>query len=263
MKYISICIDNNFSEEQARFHLESEGLTFLFTTEDDEVKEIAVSWKDNPEVLKTQFSWIQSVKECEYDHVNWNDQWQIHGENYKDGLLTIDLSSYGIQKSFVMKPGPGFGDLSHPTTKLSMEKLVGLCRDKSVVDIGCGSGVLSLAAACAGAQDIFAIDIDTQAVEHTKANAALNEFDDLFSYELPSKTSSEYNWLLVMNMIHSEQRQAWSTLKDHFSETPYHVITSGILVADKEPYLIETQSWGWELIDEINNGTWACFSFKS
>lgn len=261
MKYLKIQIQNEIPEEEAQFLLESEGLTFLFFTEEKQFKVIATSYHQHPEQLDKKFSWILSIDVCEYNEVDWEEQWEIHGENYQDGLLEINLTPYNIAKSFKMEPGPGFGDLSHATTRLTLQQMIPLCQGKHVVDIGCGSGVLSLAAVAAGAKHVYAIDIDPKAIEHTKQNAFLNSFDESISYVLPKIASSQYEWLLVMNMIHSEQCLAWSSVKDHFMETPFEIITSGILAADKESYLQQTEQWGWQRQAEIQEGEWTCYHF--
>ena len=72
-------------------------------------------------------------------------------------------------------PGRTFGSGSHPTTRLVLGLLEGLVQpDDQVLDVGCGSGVLAVAAACFGAASVVAIDIDPDAPEITNANAERN-----------------------------------------------------------------------------------------
>jgi ribosomal protein L11 methyltransferase len=73
----------------------------------------------------------------------------------------------------VIDPGQAFGTGAHPTTRLCLEFLVGLERG-SVLDLGCGSGVLAIAAARLGFGPVFAIDTDPAAIEATTRNAAAN-----------------------------------------------------------------------------------------
>ena len=73
----------------------------------------------------------------------------------------------------VIDPGQAFGTGAHPTTRLCVDLLGGLERG-SVLDVGCGSGVLAIAAAKLGFTPVTAIDDDPVAVEVTVANAALN-----------------------------------------------------------------------------------------
>ncbi|MCW5939099.1 MAG: 50S ribosomal protein L11 methyltransferase [Fimbriimonadaceae bacterium] len=75
----------------------------------------------------------------------------------------------------VLDPGQAFGTGDHPTTQMCLELLAGLdLAGKSVADIGCGSGVLSIASARRGAARIDAVDLDLPAVEATRANSELN-----------------------------------------------------------------------------------------
>lgn len=74
-----------------------------------------------------------------------------------------------------MDPGMAFGTGTHPTTMLSVRALDRLITPgDTAIDVGCGSGVLSIAAALLGAEEIFAYDIDDIAISSTNANAELN-----------------------------------------------------------------------------------------
>jgi ribosomal protein L11 methyltransferase len=73
----------------------------------------------------------------------------------------------------VIDPGRAFGTGSHPTTRLCLELLLDVPRG-SVLDIGCGSGVLAIAATRLGFAPVVAVDVDPTAVETSAANAAAN-----------------------------------------------------------------------------------------
>jgi len=83
----------------------------------------------------------------------------------------------------VLDPGMAFGTGSHPTTRLCLEWLEQqVVPGNSILDYGCGSGILAIAAAKLGAGDVLGVDIDMQAVSAAKSNAERNEvsarFDD-------------------------------------------------------------------------------------
>jgi ribosomal protein L11 methyltransferase len=78
---------------------------------------------------------------------------------------TIDL---------VIDPGQAFGTGAHPTTKLSLELMLGLEAEGSFADLGCGSGVLAIAAAQLGFAPVTAVDNELAALEATRANAMAN-----------------------------------------------------------------------------------------
>jgi ribosomal protein L11 methyltransferase len=74
----------------------------------------------------------------------------------------------------VVDPGRAFGTGSHPTTRLSLELLLDLEPGGSFADLGCGSGVLAIAAARLGFAPVCAVDHELAALEATRANAAAN-----------------------------------------------------------------------------------------
>ena len=85
------------------------------------------------------------------------------------------IAEAGDRLPIVLDPGLAFGTGSHPTTRMCLEWLdAHLARGATVIDYGCGSGILAIAAARLGAGKVVAIDIDPQAVESARANAAVN-----------------------------------------------------------------------------------------
>ena len=81
----------------------------------------------------------------------------------------------------VLDPGMAFGTGSHPTTRLCLEWLERtVTTGASILDYGCGSGILAIAAAKLGASDVLGVDIDLQAVSAAKSNAENNEISACF-----------------------------------------------------------------------------------
>jgi len=91
-----------------------------------------------------------------------------------------------------LDPGLAFGTGSHPTTRLCMEWLeVHPAPGKSVLDYGCGSGILAMVAKKLGAQDVAGVDIDPQAIESARANAERNGV--AIDYYLPDTFAASGN----------------------------------------------------------------------
>ena len=126
--------------------------------------------------------------------VDWENQGALFAENFKDGKAHIDLQRFGTPATLKLYPGPGFGDLSHPTTNLMLELMQGALTGQIALDIGCGSGILSLAALLMGAKKAYGVDIDAEALLHAEKNADLNGLIYAsFSRFLP--TSEQGEWL--------------------------------------------------------------------
>lgn len=84
--------------------------------------------------------------------------------------------------NLILDPGMAFGTGSHPTTRLCLEWLErSVTKDCTVLDYGCGSGILAIAAARLGAGKVAGVDIDPQAVEAAQANAERNGVEAQFS----------------------------------------------------------------------------------
>ena len=106
----------------------------------------------------------------------WEDRWRDFHRPVRVGPLWIGPPWETAPRdaiAVVIDPGRAFGTGAHATTRLCLELLLELDRG-SVLDVGCGSGVLSIAAALLGHGPVRAIDVEDAAVEATRANARAN-----------------------------------------------------------------------------------------
>jgi ribosomal protein L11 methyltransferase len=190
--------------------------------------------------------------------IDWEEQWRNFSPEFYDGLAHIDLGG----PILCLKPGGGFGDFSHPTTRLVISLMADRIKDKVVIDIGCGSGILSIAAVLLGAKSAYGIDIDEEAIRHSKENAVLNKVQDKtrFSIKLDSNWIKKEPCIILMNMIESEQQAAWEALPQ-LHDLKFQVIASGILTSQKERYIKLLQSWSWILREEKKEEGWSAFVF--
>jgi ribosomal protein L11 methyltransferase len=199
--------------------------------------------------------------------IDWHAQWANSGAIERDGYFEIDLSKILGRNTPPLKmlPGGGFGDLSHPTTVLTLKLMARLVQERCLIDIGCGSGILSLAAALLGASEAIGIDIDSAALEHAVANATFNKFDMPLSFIKPEslpQPRARTPLLIAMNMIYSEQEVAWATLPQ-LHVKGIDCITSGILQEHKDHYLAICRKWGWRLISTMKMKGWLAFHFTT
>ena len=109
----------------------------------------------------------------------------------------------------ILDPGLAFGTGTHPTTALCLEWLDGLeLTGKEVVDFGCGSGILAVAALKLGAARVTGIDIDYQAIDASRANAERNKVADRLSLYLPQDQPAELKTeILVANILAGPLRE--------------------------------------------------------
>jgi ribosomal protein L11 methyltransferase len=110
---------------------------------------------------------------------DWEDRWRAFHRPVRVGPVWVgppweepDEGAVPV----VIDPGRAFGTGGHATTRLCLELLLDLPRS-SLLDVGCGSGVLAIAAAKLGFHPVVAVDLDPQAIEATTANATANDAD--------------------------------------------------------------------------------------
>ncbi|GAB6934270.1 50S ribosomal protein L11 methyltransferase [Calditerricola yamamurae] len=123
---------------------------------------------------------------AEVDEANWSAAWKKY---YKPIRVTPRLTIRPVWESYTpehpeerviaLDPGMAFGTGTHPTTVLCLRALEQAVRPgDTVIDVGCGSGVLAIAAAKLGAGEVLALDLDPVAVRAARQNVALNKLED-------------------------------------------------------------------------------------
>ncbi len=132
-----------------------------------------------------------------------------------------------------LDPGLAFGSGSHATTALCLHWLATHPpKDKIVIDYGCGSGILALAAIKLGAKKVYAVDISEQAISATKENASINHISsERLWVNSPQHLSAMYADMLLANILANPLIE----LASHFLtllQTNADVILSGILKED-------------------------------
>jgi ribosomal protein L11 methyltransferase len=115
---------------------------------------------------------------------DWSEQWREHYHPMPVGERLLIVPSWfesveNKRLSLTLEPGMAFGTGAHPSTRLSLEELEkSIRRGDRVIDIGCGSGILSIACALLGADKVIALDIEQTATQATMQNAKQNHVSD-------------------------------------------------------------------------------------
>jgi ribosomal protein L11 methyltransferase len=126
---------------------------------------------------------LATAKWEDIDSEGWIDAWKQHYEPVQlDKALWVGSTEHtpppGMEAILFLDPGLAFGTGSHPTTYLCLKQLAQLdLKGKEVIDYGCGSGILALAALKRGAARVFAVDIDPQALAASLDHAKRNQID--------------------------------------------------------------------------------------
>ncbi|HET8730214.1 MAG TPA: 50S ribosomal protein L11 methyltransferase [Moraxellaceae bacterium] len=104
--------------------------------------------------------------------------------------------------NLMLDPGLAFGTGTHPTTALCLEWLDSLdLKDKVILDYGCGSGILAVAALLLGAREAYCVDLDPQALTATRNNATHNKVDDRVHVFMPDELPDITADVVVANIL--------------------------------------------------------------
>ncbi|WP_305909351.1 50S ribosomal protein L11 methyltransferase [Methylomarinum sp. Ch1-1] len=137
----------------------------------------------------------------------WERAWMEHYQPMKFGerLWVCPTGQEQHEPGCVcmtLDPGLAFGTGTHPTTALCLEWLAShAIRDQVIVDYGCGSGILAVAALLLGTKHAYCIDIDPQALEATQSNALKNGVQDRISTYLPKQFSPQPGDVVLANIL--------------------------------------------------------------
>jgi ribosomal protein L11 methyltransferase len=194
---------------------------------------------------------------------DWATAWRVNFPVFRVGRLVIAPPWDVEPGSLILEPGQGFGTGQHATTRQVLERLVSLldhegdatprCR---VLDVGCGSGILSLAAAHLGA-DAYGIDHDPFAIEGARSEAARNglsvPLDTTPLADVPGR------WTIVLANLFAD------TIVDLaealIAKTEQHLILGGIL-ADREQRVRDAFDTRLGLPDRSQDGEWVCLHYR-
>lgn len=159
--------------------------------------------------------------------------------------------------NLILDPGMAFGTGSHPTTRLCLEWLernvYPACR---LLDYGCGSGILAIAAARLGAGSVAGVDIDPQAVEAARANAESNGVTALFA-DSAQPVAGEYD-LVVANILSNPLRVLAPAICAHV-RSGGRLALSGILREQADEIIAIYAQWLPLLVADVRED-WVCLA---
>ncbi len=179
----------------------------------------------------------------------WERAWMEHYQPMKfAGKLWVCPTD---QKRFenntvclVLDPGLAFGTGTHPTTALCLEWLASQdLRNKTIVDYGCGSGILAIAAVLLGAKLAYAVDIDPQALDATAMNAEKNQVEEKVIRSLPEQFRlKQIKADVVIANILAKPLIDMAEDITHLLEPGADLVLSGILVEQADSVAIAYQA---------------------
>ena len=218
---------------------------------------------------KNQFFDWSIIKEEDW-LTSWKKYWapELVGNHFLILPCWINLNEKFKDKKIIkIDPGAAFGTGSHPSTYLCLEKMENIFfSDKKILDIGSGSGILSVAARLLGAKEVYAVDNDYLAINSTKSNFQLN-FGDLnnlntylgsFNEVILKNQLKQFDFVLcniLAEVIKGMIPNIYKCLRNNGE-----VIFSGILNSQKDEIIKILIQNDLKLLDVSTRKDWACIS---
>ena len=203
-----------------------------------------------------------TIKDSDWEN-SWKDYFDILNIGEKFVIVPTWREYENEENKYVINidPGMAFGTGGHETTSLcikNLEKYVKTHDD--IIDVGCGSGILSIAASYLTDGEIKAVDLDKLAVDVSRENFALNNLENRIAVEeasLLTKETKKYNIIVANILAHIIELMlddAYNLLEDGG-----YYITSGIIKDKKDELLEKMLERGFKLVEETSDNEWYSF----
>lgn len=204
---------------------------------------------------------------------DWNAKWEDSGfEPIKIGnrLLVFDAKNhvaneYDAPIKIGIEAKNAFGSGTHETTQMMLEAMLSSgVKGKSVLDCGCGTGILGIAAAKLGAANVVGYDIDEWSVRNTEHNAQLNGVE-IHAMEGDARVLSHICGVfdvVLANINRNVLLQDMHSLKEVMSMEATFIV-SGFYDSDVTAILAEADKLGLILSGRLSKGQWQCLTFST
>ncbi len=210
------------------------------------------------------------VSSCVVNEQDWENSWKQYykpvylGKNIVIKPVWEEIEKIPGQVVIELDPGMAFGTGTHETTRMCLEVLEKKVKQgDEVLDIGTGSGILSIGAVKMGAKHCFAVDIDPMAVKIVGENAAINGVTEKITAvagNLTDKVSGKYD-IVVANIIADAIIMLSPDVRQFMKDDAIY-ITSGIIVFRLDDVKEKLTECGFEIVEIITEGDWAAVICK-
>ena len=203
-----------------------------------------------------------TIKDSDWEN-SWKDYFDILNIGEKFVIVPTWREYENEENKYVINidPGMAFGTGGHETTSLCIKNLEKYVKPHDdIIDVGCGSGILSIAASYLTDGEIKAVDLDKLAVDVSRENFALNNLENRIAVEeasLLTKETKKYNVIVANILAHIIELMlddAYKLLKDGG-----YYITSGIIKDKKDELLEKMLERGFKLVEETSDNEWYSF----
>lgn len=226
-------------------------------------KDFEANLEANLEELKKNGVQFGEILKGEIDASDYENEWKKYYNPIKTKNITIvptwiEYNPGKDEKIMRLDPGMAFGTGSHATTRMCLELMS--VEGKDVIDVGCGSGILGIAAKICGAKSVYMCDIDAQAVEFATKNAELNNV--VATIEKADLLEGEQLADFIFANITADILMRFSkSIGKHLRENGT-IVLSGIIDTRLDEVIQCYQSAGYQIVERMAIDDWRALKLK-
>ena len=206
------------------------------------------------------------------DEKEWHESWKKHFSILEIGktlaIVPSWLNSKEVDRKVIIEldPGMAFGTGHHPTTRMCLEMLEILVKpEDAILDLGCGSGILSIASAKMGSEKVIGIDNDETAVKVAMENIEINGISksvSILTGSIPNKDMSKYsNDIIVANISSKIILDLSIEITEHLKPGG-HLIVSGFLDTNEREIINRFKELNLSVLSRLGTADWVALSLK-
>ena len=203
-----------------------------------------------------------TIQDSDWEN-SWKDYFDILNIGEKFVIVPTWREYENEEGKYVINidPGMAFGTGGHETTSLCIKNLEKYVKPHdNVIDVGCGSGILSIAVSYLTDGSLKAVDLDKLAVDVSRENFALNNLENRIEVEeasLLTKETKKYDVIVANILAHIIELMLEDAYK--LLEDSGYFITSGIIKDKKDELLEKMLKQGFKLVEETSDNEWYSF----
>ena len=235
---------------------------------DEKLRQIETFIANNDLVDREQITISKNI----IDEEDWENEWKKHFHNFKVGRNFFIVPSWEFDQVAVSEsdkvikidPGMAFGTGDHATTSLCLTLMEDIIEDhQKVIDVGTGSGILSIGAHLLGARNIKATDIDELSLKVATENIKLNDCSEDITVEkgdLLKDENDQYDVVIANILAH--------IIDDMITDAYSHLnndgdfISSGIIVEKKDEIINHLEAVGFQVQETLVEDGWVAILSK-
>lgn len=229
---------------------------------DDRLKEINQHITETGLVQKDDISIVHKIIE----ESDWENEWKkyFHSFRVSDTFVIVpswEMEDYNYEESdrlIKLDPGMAFGTGDHPTTSMCLKFIEGIVKpEHKIIDVGTGSGILSIASHLMGARSIKATDIDELSIKVAHDNFSINNCQKDIILETADLLKDELDRydIVIANILAHIIEEMISDAYDILN-TNGHFIASGIIVEKRDEVVNKMSETGFIIKDILEDGGW-------